>query len=1454
MSNMLIRSRRRGLGGIPAAGRPESGVFQPAANLLRCRELNRATCLIFAQARHFARLSPELQRKVHHTKDNHNFNASKLQTTDTDIHRGNCDKSFGTAPRGPQGGRTISKPSQDSDFEILESSFCRTGKVASIHDIKTAHAETASASRAARQTKEAVPNAAARRLRVRTSRTGDGSTHNHSDGGRHGEDLHRETMRGSSAKGTTRFQTPRESDEHNAAREGGDGTSHSTVGGGATTTPSQDLQNQVQQAALVRRILHPRTKRIDQLFSSLPQKGRERETASDTTSSGNRAAATRRKSVTLDRKDFLQLLQQVHPDRNSHPDAAQAFAKLQNLWQVYSDADTSGRGGEAKDAAEEATASSSTAGGGVHERSSGSRNAGPANSRTVRQQRTASSDVDDVLADLLNDQHRGGSAFSSAGTKPPSSTNLQDFAFSPVPELDLHSPASDIEHSMCERSAQAMRIQFTDEILQARSELLNALQRIDAANWKKKPVKILKRDLQGLNRDEDRLLELKLKCFGFLGNFCWERYRVARSRQQLPGVVVKKCMDALLWYSRKFHCGGDDDVVPIKLSDRIVNQIVLQYCTNPTTRKRIAIEYHKAFMEYEEKAKVEVEHAQNEMTFLPANSRSKATKTTRNLTDLWENLLLEANKVANQAGFNSVADVQNSMLCVHERVGVLDDKMSDKKQSAIFPLMQSFSHWFSEEVFKNKAGNEKAQALREVMQLDHAGAASGSWGGTQNWSGRRASGPPPPNTVNLQANKVGGGTRAAGPAAAAAEENKARNAYHVVSDLPAILRHCMPYLTRTIDRVQTASCGPQAILVDKDFELLMSILGSILQVKIVKEDLLNHVAAAGTSSSRTTPSASAGAAANRAGPIKKEEEDHHRDHIHQPTTAKTTADSTSPPKFYALRSKPLAYHVFRTTTNGASTTSRLQLQVDDLTPKHSNPNFLGTIEFNFKQNSLSATSKNALQNACAQFVQPKFVRMMNLSGDLVSKDCRAILLTNLRAVVHELGHAMHFLHTPHQQLSNWGLALSPDLLELPSTLFELFLEEDLVLRKLIENQPKGVRIKGVIQSVQGLSNGFQKKALRVREENFWMCQRAYLENLAWGSEVIEFIAKKTEMNSTPASNTNGGSSCSTSGGASELQLPIGVLEAHDQNGATAAVHLTEVEDDFAAKLAISERTSGDQNSLHASRNIRTSTSSAGDVVAAEQDETSLLPRGGQHDLRHQNFDSLAPAPFAAVGRRDDDENCGLTSSSPPLVPLVAAQEDLKKSKFSSLGRAKNDYQDLSHFFLDRYSKVFCLQYSHEVCNQVPSSSTLSSSSTFSGNAKQKKESTTSDGKNLFHPLAIPELRLLFTDSQQTYPALTYIFARCRSRQWYVESRWKESLASMKTAKNNIASSTANSTEANAFNSNGPSSSSSRVVPPRTASPIVSEILERNFYQFSKLTTVPTKEELWLYFFRGKEDV
>ncbi len=464
---------------------------------------------------------------------------------------------------------------------------------------------------------------------------------------------------------------------------------------------------------------------------------------------------------------------------------------------------------------------------------------------------------------------------------------------------------------------------------------------------------------------------------------------------------------------------------------------------------------------------------------------------------------------------------------------------------------------------------------------------------------------------------------------------------------------------------------------------------------------------------------------------------------------------------------------------------------------------------------------------------------MNLSGDLVSKDCRAILLTNLRAVVHELGHAMHFLHTPHQQLSNWGLALSPDLLELPSTLFELFLEEDLVLRKLIENQPKGVRIKGVIQSVQGLSNGFQKKALRVREENFWMCQRAYLENLAWGSEVIEFIGKKREMNSTPASNTNGGeSSCSTSGA---TELPIGVLlEAHDQ---TAAVHLTEVEDDFAAKLSIGERTSGERNLVHSSRNIPSSTSSTVDVVALEQ-----------HD-RHLAFDSVAraPAPFAAVGRRD--RNSGLTSSSPPLVPLVAAQgaeEDLKKSKLSSLG-AKNDYQDLSHFFLDHYSKVFCLQYSHEVCNQIPSSSTLSSSSTFSRNAKQKKENPTSDAKNLFHPLAIPELRLLFTDSQQTYPALTYIFARCRSRQWYVESRWKESLAS-KTAKNNIASCTANSTEANAFNSNGPSSSSSRVVPPRTASPIVAEILERNFYQFSKLPTVPTKEELWLYFFRGKEDV
>eukprot|EP00392_Amoebophrya_sp_AT5.2_P005757 g5767.t1 len=853
----------------------------------------------------------------------------------------------------------------------------------------------------------------------------------------------------------------------------------------ASKNPRPALQNLtvVQQAAIVKRVLHPRTSRIDQLYPLVAK-------------NPVGASSTPEEDITdsFTRKDFLQLLQVVHPDKNSHPDAALAFDKLQKLWEAHAQ-------GASYD--EEIDGGSTTS----------------ATSRRSRREH-----------DRRSRTRAGTSAEDENRRSSDQNTVVEQGHFaniSPVPEVDAHSTPQEVEYSMCERSVQAMRIKHTDEAILARRQLMAVLTKIDKCNLRKKPLAIRKSLLDGVN-DADRELEFRLRCFGTLGGLCWERYRIAKSNpksdfRNWSSWPVRALTKFFVAWSHRFHSSdqhsefaSEEQYIPIKLSERVVS-LVAQYCTNPHTRREILTAYHREFVD---------------------------GKFAAELNDSWEKLLLDSHRAAVQAGFGSVADVQNSMLCVHER------DVKKKGWDTVSPLMNVFAEWFRRDV---------------EPKLARAGVGNA-------FVARRSS-----------------------PAAKMAD-------LCPVSDLPTVLRYCMPYVTRTIDR---ATDVPQAILVDRDFGLLLSIIGNLLHLDIEKEN--------------------ANAVLTGSSMLVYQVYDRKKKSLYEKKTA-----SATPPNSTTREGKSQNFH-------------------------------LGTLEFNFKQNALGGGSKNALQNASARFMRKGYVRMENLSGDLINETHRAILLTNLKAVVHELGHALHFLHTPHQHLAQWGLALSPDNIETPSTVFELLLEEDRVLEQLVNAQPKNVRIRGVIPSMQGLQ---ARTAFRVREENFWMCHRAYLENLAWGTEPVEFVNAKKQ---------------------------------------------------------------------------------------AQQDQVAHL--AGIHKQNAQrNADRKAASNVAA-------------------------------------------YRDLKHFFLDKYARIFGMRFEME---------------------ENEKAAIP------FHPLAVSELRLLFTDSAQTYPSLTYVYARCRAKQWFVENFHKR----------NTSSTTGTGGE----------------------HPITRDILRRDYYQRSLFTKVPTQDELWKFFFRGKENI
>ena len=240
---------------------------------------------------------------------------------------------------------------------------------------------------------------------------------------------------------------------------------------------------------------------------------------------------------------------------------------------------------------------------------------------------------------------------------------------------------------------------------------------------------------------------------------------------------------------------------------------------------------------------------------------------------------------------------------------------------------------------------------------------------------------------------------------------------------------------------------------------------------------------------------------------------------------------------------------------------------------------------------------------------------------------------------------------------------------------------------------------GVIPSMQGLQ---ARTAFRVREENFWMCHRAYLENLAWGTEPVEFVNAKK-------------------------QAQVGEQPEH------SPPHTDEESTDLVAATA---------------RGASSSDLSLSSF--AQQDQVAHLAGIHKQNVQRGAADRKAASNVAA-------------------------------------------YRDLKHFFLDKYARIFGMRFEME---------------------ENEKAAVP------FHPLAVSELRLLFTDSAQTYPSLTYVYARCRAKQWFVENFHKRNTGGTTGGEH----------------------------------PITRDILRRDYYQRSLFTKVPTQDELWKFFFRGKENI
>ncbi|CAD7955407.1 unnamed protein product [Amoebophrya sp. A25] len=693
------------------------------------------------------------------------------------------------------------------------------------------------------------------------------------------------------------------------------------------------------QGALIRKVLHPRTTRLKHLLSSSEVHNPNTSTSAD-----------------CYRREFLQLAQQLHPDRNRHPDASRAFEKLNALWDNY------------KNAKNLSLSTSSQF---------GSSKSKSATSTNEIQQADAGADIIDhgYHVHALEGNGRGAATTKTRN----SSTSWFVRGISPLPEINRKSSEREVAYSMCERFTRAQRAQSSDDILRKRLALQSVLNEVSSANSRKPPVRIPKAALHPVFVQHYET-EFRLRACGAFGRSVLSSLNRSRHAQVPPGYLLTRALDFLLERSRQKHAGEKE--FPVPLGDDAAFFTAVENCLRREWRVELLQAYHSAYLEAAPK-----------------------------LDAAWRDLLFAARDTARKAGFLCLADIQNSMLCVHEK------NPQKKGMELIGPLMKSFSDWFAREAQRlfdprffeetrqedelvQKQPNEYSHPSHETSSSRSRGRPSHSRESGNNVSTNRGQATslvkPGKNKVDENAKTYYSTNHAATNYSTKRQGLSMSKDLSVVADLPVLTAQCMPHFfqrgssggARRAGSNSRHSLAPSVVVVDKGFDFFFSLLGNYLGLTFVKDPSVSQLQenlfeVQVFSKNQEQESTFTGASAEG------------NTNIGKKTSSIFTSRSVA---------------VGDTDSNSSTTTSGFP-ENKRLTKK-GDKNYLGTIQVNLGGPSMPGLAPSA------EFLHPKLVRIRNLRAEVIDVDGRRehrlVLLSDLLSTIHELGHALHMLHTPNK--------------------------------------------------------------------------------------------------------------------------------------------------------------------------------------------------------------------------------------------------------------------------------------------------------------------------------------------------------------------------------------------------------------------------------------------------------
>ncbi|CAD7955405.1 unnamed protein product [Amoebophrya sp. A25] len=405
-------------------------------------------------------------------------------------------------------------------------------------------------------------------------------------------------------------------------------------------------------------------------------------------------------------------------------------------------------------------------------------------------------------------------------------------------------------------------------------------------------------------------------------------------------------------------------------------------------------------------------------------------------------------------------------------------------------------------------------------------------------------------------------------------------------------------------------------------------------------------------------------------------------------------------------------------------------------------------------------------------------------------------------------------------------------MELPSSIFELLLHfkptrnsstsaklKSQLLHELLAAQPESVvaRLAGGIRSGSDVDN---QGLLYPRVQNMQTCKQAYLENLAWGQEPILFLEKGQE------------NAVSTADGTKQLQQ-----QDHDLDHEATAITKSWNKNKFARPLLQFEEGNGKRSSNSIVRTMPMPSVSIRNSVCtilARLAEAVLrgpfsLKRKSSKSARGTRTENPGALQTLLSGHEGGQGSTTITRSSSRSSKELefaavrsASEKDQTRGQNedptsnSISGVAFQDSRNLSEFFLRHYAFTLGMEVQR---------SDLQS----------------------FHPLAVPELRQILASNRPSseYPAISYVFARTRARQWFTQTMLKGAGPTLTVLPT---SSAPTAPISKCLKGRNATSKKLRASSNDFANALKSDILERNFHRYSFFHELPSERELHDYFF------